>query len=589
MAYLVRRPNAAVLAEAVRTIGRRRFEIRQRVSCPQSDRHLHYTVETWFFFPHSLQINRWSYTPTDYQQSLKNYIRLGVPVRPLEALLGWDDPRFVARRTLHSVPARDHEEEIPAARGAAEWVKGGADAEESENEDWERAVRSVCADSGTPDSPEEDEPFELTDPVVFPQTEMAEEENVPAEGYVDLLEQCSRHLDDGLRETTPAARERFELSVKLFCLQFRAALLARKKRVLAVRDNEERTRAALDMSRTVVACLKRYRRLYRTRKEDARKLTRVPVFRFCDEYLSIISTQVLGELVRQLTPVRSCSTHVLACYSAQRAYRRLRYPDSMPQPGSDNELPVFRWSILKKYVDMPLFLSIQRRSGNSWLEHVLYTVAAGAAMSGALIFTFLWQDFETFRTQLALGVVLAYICRERIKEVFRSKLLKTFGRWIPDRLLYISDSYAGRLGRCAESFRFMEWNRIPKAVRKLRNRTHFVDILNAFHNEDILYYSKSIDIRELPDPFREGKNLLLDISRFDISDFLRHADEVLEEPQGASDERPITGRKVYHVDMVRRITHGQGSDLERFRIVLTSTGIRRIDEIETLRCEESEG
>ena len=57
-----RRPNASLLAEAVRTIGKRRFEIRQQVSCPLEDRKLHYLVETWFFFPQSLQINRWSYT-----------------------------------------------------------------------------------------------------------------------------------------------------------------------------------------------------------------------------------------------------------------------------------------------------------------------------------------------------------------------------------------------------------------------------------------------------------------------------------------------------------------------------------------------
>ena len=90
MSYSIvrRRPNASLLAEAVKTIGKRRFEIRQQVSCPLEDRKLHYLVETWFFFPQSLQINRWSYTATDYRQSLKNYIRLGVPIRPLESLLG---------------------------------------------------------------------------------------------------------------------------------------------------------------------------------------------------------------------------------------------------------------------------------------------------------------------------------------------------------------------------------------------------------------------------------------------------------------------------------------------------------------------
>ena len=86
-------------------------------------------------------------------------------------------------------------------------------------------------------------------------------------------------------------------------------------------------------------------------------------------------------------------------------------------------------------------------------------------------------------------------------------------------MLRVCDGYGRRLGHCAEQFRFADWDKLPKEVRVLRNRTHFVDILNAFHNEDILYYSKRIDIKELPDPFHEGKNLLLDISRFDISDF----------------------------------------------------------------------
>ena len=177
--------------------------------------------------------------------------------------------------------------------------------------------------------------------------------------------------------------------------------------------------------------------------------------------------------------------------------------------------------------------------------------------------------------------VFAYICRERIKDVLKHKLFKVFGKWIPDRVLRVCDGYGRRLGHCAEQFRFADWDKLPKEVRVLRNRTHFVDILNAFHNEDILYYSKRIDIKELSDPFHEGKNLLLDISRFDISDFLRHADEVLDEPQGGMDD-VVGGDKVYHVDMVRKITHRCGSDLERFRIVLTHAGIRRIDEIKPL-------
>lgn len=181
MSYSIvrRRPNASLLAEAVRTIGKRRFEIRQQVSCPLEDRKLHYLVETWFFFPQSLQINRWSYTATDYQQSLKNYIRLGVPIRPLESLLGG---------------------ELPPPLRKLEAEEGGGE-----------------------------EIIELTLPEQFP----------------DILEDCSRRLDDLLWQNTPETRECYEDSLKLFCIAFRVSLLARKNAVLAIEDGSERTRGRL--------------------------------------------------------------------------------------------------------------------------------------------------------------------------------------------------------------------------------------------------------------------------------------------------------------------------------------------------------
>ena len=490
---LARRPSASLLVESVRAIGKNRFEIRQRVSCPLEAGRLRYFVETWFFFPQSLQMNRWSYRPTDYRQSLKSYIRLGVPARPLESFLGAEGP----------------------------------DAQ-------------------------------------------------------DLLADCSRYLDDVLWANSPEVRERYEDSLKLFCMAFRTSLLERKRQVLAMPEGEERTLAAHATVRITVRVLRRYRRLLRKRAEAVRPMLRVPAFLFCDEYLSIIVTQVLAELVRHLSPTCSRMTFIMACYGAQRFYRRRRYPDSMPARNGDNELPLFRWGVLKKYVDMPLFLTIQRGSGNSWLVYALYTLVAASAMSAALLLKFFWEDFTISSSSFFAVAVLAYICREHVKEGLKRKMFKVFDRWIPDRVLLICDEHNRRLGTCSELFRFADWDKLPKPVRNLRNRTHFVDILNAFHNEDVLYYSKKIDVATLPDPFHEGKNLLLDISRFDISDFLRHADEVMDEPQGGTDERALVGEKVYHVDMVRRITHRCGSELERFRIVLTHAGIRRIDEIKTL-------
>lgn len=118
----------------------------------------------------------------------------------------------------------------------------------------------------------------------------------------------------------------------------------------------------------------------------------------------------------------------------------------MPSKTGDNELPVFRWSVLKKYVDMPLFLNVQRHSGNSLLEHVLYSLIAAVAMSLALTVTLLWEGAGSLSAPIFVIAVFAYICRERIKDVLKHKLFKVFGKWIPDRVLRVCDGYGGVWG-----------------------------------------------------------------------------------------------------------------------------------------------
>ena len=94
--------------------------------------------------------------------------------------------------------------------------------------------------------------------------------------------------------------------------------------------------------------------------------------------------------MRRLSPVHKCSTYILACLGRSAPTAATVTPKACHQTG-DNELPVFRWGVLKKYVDMPLFLNVQRHSGNSLLEHALYSLIAAVAMSLALTVTLLWE------------------------------------------------------------------------------------------------------------------------------------------------------------------------------------------------------
>jgi hypothetical protein len=78
----------------------------------------------------------------------------------------------------------------------------------------------------------------------------------------------------------------------------------------------------------------------------------------------------------------------------------------------------------------------------------------------------------------------------------------------------------------------------------------------------------------------------MDITRLDIMSFLMHTDELQDEMPTLEDDNVVYGEKVYHINMIRRVTDGKESALERARIVVNSEGIKRIEPV--FMTEESE-
>ena len=505
-------PASPHLEEAVRVIDRRRLEIRQEVFSDGDQRPLRYQVETWFFLPTSLQINRWSFDLRQYQQSLKNYIRFGVPVCPPEDLL--------ARR------------ECPGGK-----------------------------------------------------TFLAE-----AEDCLDLLRTGA--AGEVGEERNTRIRARYADTLKRFGLLFRAAITAERRRLSHESDFARRAAGARSLAENAARCLHRYRAL-ELKADEARPYVRVPTFLFLDEYLSLVSTEEMARLLPFLSQGASGSEaarrdahRARAFWRCEMAYRRRHYPDSVPVEGTDNEMPVYRWSVLKKYVDRPLFLEVRPRQGTTLLAHSLYGLAAAMAMIFATAVGYIWQvRYGQLSLPCFTAIVIAYIFKDRIKDVGRDRLFKMFRRRIPDRRQVLYDGQEHQVGMCYEFFRFEDWDNLPECVRLLRNKTHLVEILNAFRSEDVLYYAKDMRVQRLLAPFDATRRSLLDITRFDIAAFLRHAVDALDELPGRSEDRLIYGEKIYHVDMVRRVSYGSESRLERWRIVLTRSGIRRIDEVVPLSPE----
>lgn len=492
--------RACFVEEAVRPLDARRLEIRQELFTSDQKDTLDYQVETWFFLPTSLQINRWTYPPQNLQLGLKNYIRLGVPLCRPQSLLPRD-----------------------ARISGAEETMGSA-----------------------------------------------------------LISRVSACLDRIIAEETvdPAIIREYEDAIKRYVLLCRSALLRCRRLLLEDRDAARRDAAAQEFVVNFSRAVRQYRSLS-PQAQRVREHVHVPTFLYCDEYLSVLASEGVSQILRLLRE-GSVKRHLQAFCVGQMAYRRKFFPGSIPVEDSANEEPAFRWSILKKYVDMPLFLEIRPRAGTSMLAHSLYGIAAALAMIFATAVAYIGQGhFGQLSTPLFAALVISYIFKDRLKDVSRSYLFNLFRRWLPDRRQDLLDSANQQVGRCRESFRFLNWDALPQDVREIRNRTHFVEILNSFHSEDIFHYSKEVHIFKLPTPFIEGRRSLLDISRLDIGDFLRHVEEALNCPARV-EERLVPGEKIYHIDMVRRITYEGTSGLERFRIVIASAGIRRIEVVEPL-------
>lgn len=469
-----------MIRETLKASGRRSIEIKQRVVFPEQRGTLHYHVETWLFFPSSLLINRWTYPPQAFQQSLKNYIRL----RP---------PTLMLRKF---------------AIGSTQMLM--------EISQLAAAVDSDCI-----------------------------------------------------------AFNRYEQRLKMFCLTYKRALHI-EIRYIRKLAGEKQARALQSCVATASEVLRDYRVVMNglQASDNARR-----VFGYCDEYLAVITTQYGSSLLNDIAP-GPLRDALRGFWRDQMLYRRAQYPDTLPLANRDNELVVYRVNTLKKYISSPMYLDVRRRHGETLLAHTIAGIAAALAMIFATAVAFFWQGkYGALSMQLFFAMVIGYIFKDRMKEGFRARLFSTFRRWVPDRRQVIYNNQRQPIGQCDESFVFVDEPRLPADVSALRRKVHLLDIQNYFLSEDVLHYSKHVKLRNGKSLFSGVNRSVMDITRLDITPFLKHTDELLDELPMLEDESVTYGEKVYHINMIRRVTDGENSTLERVRIVVNSEGLKRIEPV----------
>jgi hypothetical protein len=214
------------------------------------------------------------------------------------------------------------------------------------------------------------------------------------------------------------------------------------------------------------------------------------------------------------------------------------------------------------------------------------------ALATQLPATFVGLSAGTQLMFFAAGVG-AYVLKDRIKAFTNDILIKRLKKFDHTSWLTSESLDTIGLGmlraRMREAMRFLHSAEVPPEIRAVRLAKRTVRNAEVV-TEEVIHYRKVLEVRSRDDsePLPDGYNVR-DILRFNVRHFLVRLDEPLDgvayfDPQvGAFAAADLP--KVYHVNVVAKITRedegGGGQErLERLRVVLNKEGIVRVDEVE---------
>lgn len=270
----------------------------------------------------------------------------------------------------------------------------------------------------------------------------------------------------------------------------------------------------------------------------------------------------------------------LGSYKKERGYSVLEEDDD-----THNANLLYRWSVLKKYVESDLFLSVDKRKSGVIAEQVYYSVAAGLSMifATAVAFTF-QQKYGNFTMPLFVALVVSYMLKDRIKELIRSafasnRKLKYFDN---KTILGVKETV---IGNSREGFDFLPQTKVPGHIMDIRNRSKIVDVENRINQESILFYRNLIvlDRKKLESTSEYEIDGINKILLFNFSSFIKKMDN----PQvlypfvktKTFQMDSISVKKIYYINFIFQFTCNGEVSHYRYRVMMNRNGILGLEEL----------
>ena len=410
----------------------------------------------------------------------------------------------------------------------------------------------------------------------------------------DIIRQVEA-LSSGERGDLNEAEQGLKLLGCIFKSAVRDSLYECNQKIRTFLDGDEPAQASRELAEFTENLRTALRRLRKVGAAAATKDAPAELsegWQAVDEYVSLLSEEALTNLVATCKPSESPQLKTAIAAAQKMAVGEYEHRvgqgwSTFAIDGEKNEQLPHRWRVVKRYVSSALYLHVARDQPGKLATNIIGMIAAAAAMLFAtLAILAITQAYgASLSTAFLTGMVVAYVIKDRIKELGKRTLGRRLQRMMPDHVVRIFGRDDEEMGTAKESFRVQLPTQLPSDIFAERFADHSTQDAIDGRPETVLCYEKLISLssEKLKQQFT-GAIGLTDIIRLNLQPMMARMDDAWETYRYI---HPRTGEiqvtkcaRVYHINVLIRLFEPDGENIvHRVRAIVNRKGIVRVESV----------
>ncbi|MDD3944428.1 MAG: hypothetical protein PHS38_06905 [Bacteroidales bacterium] len=379
----------------------------------------------------------------------------------------------------------------------------------------------------------------------------------------------------------------FVYQIKMVSVIIKGALRDHASAMIREVDTGRIREAGQEFIACTVKVLEQFRKMKEIINVPAVSEDRKAHFLFGDEAVSQLVIVYALKILSFLRDQGSCPEEEQALRSfvtSEYHYKRkMGYSVLDTYDREKNKELVYRYGLLKKYIESDLFVTLDQKKDGIALEQIYYSIAAGVAMIFATVVAFIFQRrFGMFSIPLFLALVISYMLKDRIKDLMRYYFAyKRKGKYFDHKSTVRFKDKA--IGWIKEGMDFISPAKVPAIVMDLRNCSNRMMSEYSLLDEKIILYRKlvHIDSREMEENNLYTVDGINDIFRLHINRLTQKMDNplvpLMKLDETTGDLLTIEAPKIYNLHIIMQVRSEDHSDFRAFKVVASRDGIKKIE------------